>query len=95
MSTLEFEAILGIRPEDIASKEAGKIIEDKSKVFSLFIDQAELLGNEYYIYSKLDDKRVIAKVSANEDVQTKVDKDFVINLKNIHLFDKDSEKRYF
>ena len=91
----EFDAILGVRPEDIVSDTAAKIIEDKSSLFPLFINQAELLGNEYYIYSEINNVKVIAKVSANEEVTPKVDKKFAINLKNIHLFDKVSEKIYF
>ena len=90
-----FDGVLGVRPEDIVSSKASKIIEDRSKLFKLFVNQAELLGNEYYIYSTLDEKKIIAKVSANEEVNTKQDYEFAINIKNIHLFDKDSEKRYF
>lgn len=91
----EFEALLGIRPEDIVSKKASQIIENASDPFSLLVNQAELLGNEYYIYSELDGEKVIAKVSANEEVNVNENMEFAINLKNVHLFDKDSEKRYF
>lgn len=94
-SNKELDALLGIRPEDIVSKKASQIIEHASDSFSLLVDQAELLGNEYYIYSELDNKKIIAKVSANEEVNTNEEMEFAINLKNIHLFDKDSEKRYF
>ena len=90
-----FDAILGIRPEDIVGETASKILDSSSKTFPLFIKQAELLGNEYYVYSEIDEKKVIAKVSANEEVTPKVEKKFAINLNNIHLFDKDSEKRMF
>ena len=90
-----FDGVLGVRPEDIVSSKASKIIEDKSDLFKLFVNQAELLGNEYYIYSTLDEKKIIAKVSANEEVNAKQDYEFAINIRNIHLFDKDSEKRYF
>ena len=90
-----FNALLGVRPEDIVSENASKILESASKTFPLFINQAELLGNEYYIYSELNEKKVVAKVSANEEVEPKTEKKFAINLNNIHLFDKDSEKRYF
>ena len=88
-------AVLGIRPEDIVSAKASKILEDASELFPLMVNQAELLGNEYYIYSTINEKKVIAKVSANEEVTPKEEMKFAINLNNIHLFDKDSEKRYF
>ena len=95
LKSLSFDALLGVRPEDIVSKDASKIVKNKSGLFSLFVKQAELLGNEYYIYSEIDNKKVIAKVNASEDVKTKVDMEFAINLDNIHLFDKESEKIYF
>ena len=91
----KFDAILGVRPEDIISQKASKIIEHASDIFPLFINQAELLGNEYYIYSTLDEKKIVAKISANEEVNAKEEQQFAINLDNIHLFDKNSEKRYF
>lgn len=95
LSTMCFEATFGVRPEDIVSKEASKIIKNKSDSFKLFVNQAELLGNEYYLYSEINGVKTIAKASANEDIKTKEDKEFAINLDNIHLFDKESEKIYF
>ena len=95
LDEMRFQAILGVRPEDIVSEQSSKLIKDKSALFPLFVNQAELLGNEYYIYSNINNKKVIAKISANEDVKVKEERKFAINLKNIHLFDKISEKRYF
>ena len=95
LSSMNFDAVLGVRPEDIVSKEASKIIKNKSNLFKLFVNQAELLGNEYYLYSEINKVKTIAKISANEEIKTKEDKEFVINLDNIHLFDKESEKIYF
>ena len=91
----QIDGILGVRPEDVVSKKARMILDASSDLFNLFINQAELLGNEYYAYSMLDEKKIIAKVSANEELEPKKEYEFAINLKNIHLFDKDSEKRYF
>ena len=91
----EFEAVLGVRPEDLVSEKASKILDHVSSSFELKIMQAELLGNEYYAHSLLDEKKIIAKVSANEEVNTGDDMKFAINLDNIHLFDKDSTKRLF
>ena len=91
----KIEGIIGIRPEDIVSQKTSKIIENASEIFPLFINQAELLGNEYYIYSTIDNKKVVAKVSANEEVNPKAEMKFAININNVHFFDKDSEKRYF
>jgi len=95
LTSMNFDAVLGVRPEDIVSKEASKIIKNKSNLFKLFVNQAELLGNEYYLYSEINNVKTIAKISANEEIKTKEDKEFAINLDNIHLFDKESEKIYF
>lgn len=95
LTNKEFEAILGIRPEDLVSEKASKILDSVSKTFKLTIMQAELLGNEYYAHSLFDDKKIIAKVSANEDVKEGEEMKFAINLDNIHLFDKESTKRLF
>ena len=95
LNSLVFDAKLGVRPEDIVSEIAGQIIKNKSPLFPLYINQAELLGNEYYVYSQLDGKKIIAKISANEDVKSKEENKFAININNIHLFDKDSEKILF
>lgn len=90
-----FEAVLGVRPEDLVSEKASQILDHTSNPFVLRINQAELLGNEYYAHSLLDDKKVIAKISANEEVNTGDEIKLAINLDNIHLFDKDSTKRLF
>lgn len=90
-----FEVKLGIRPEDIVSKETSKIYKHISDEFKLFIDQAELLGNEYYLYSELDNKKLIAKANANEEVKEKSEMTFVMNMDRIHLFDIKSDKLYF
>ena len=90
-----FEGTLGIRPEDIVSEKASAIIDNKSGLFDLFINQCELLGNEYFIYNISEETKIIAKVSANEDVKAKTTMKFAINIDNIHLFDNESGKRLF
>ena len=89
------ELYLGVRPEDIVSKDMSKIIEHHSNLFKLFINQAELLGNEYYVHSSIDEDKVVAKVNANEETEAKTSKEFAINTDKIHLFDKESTKAYF
>lgn len=91
----KFSAILGVRPEDIVSLKASKLIDNKSDLFSIKAMQVELLGNEYYIHSEIDSKKLIAKVSANEDVENQETLQFALNLDKIHIFDKESTKRLF
>ncbi|MCR4561862.1 MAG: ATP-binding cassette domain-containing protein [Bacilli bacterium] len=90
-----FDAVLGVRPEDIVSLNASQILKNVSKPFTQHIEIAELLGNEYYAYSNLGEKRLIAKVSANEDIEPNSDIEYVYNLDKIHLFDIESTKRMF
>ncbi len=59
------------------------------------IDIAELLGNEYYAYSMFDEKKLVAKISANEEIEANMDVEYVLNLDKIHLFDVSSTKRIF
>lgn len=95
IQSLSFDVYLGVRPEDIVSEKAASLLKRKSDPFSMYLDQVELLGNEYYVYSKIDGKKIIAKISANEEVEAKKEQSFHINLDRIHLFDIESEKRYF
>ena len=95
LTSKEFKAKLGVRPEDIVSKQTSKIYKNVSKEFKLSIKQAELLGNEYYLYSELDGKKLIAKANANEEVKEKEEMTFVLNQDRIHLFDEKSDKYYF
>ena len=91
----EYPAILGVRPEDIVSLKSAKLLDKVSKPFKQHINIAELLGNEYYAYSELDGKKLIAKISANEQVEPNTDIEYAINLDKIHIFDIDSTKRMF
>ncbi len=91
----EYNGIIGVRPEDIVSEKASKLIDHKTDLFMIKAKQVELLGNEYYVHSEIDNKKIIAKVSANEEVEANTDIAFALNLDKIHLFDKDSTKRLF
>ena len=95
LSSESFDVKLGVRPEDIVTEEASKIYKNISKTFELKIEQAELLGNEYYLYSSISDKQIIAKANANEDIKEQSTMKFVLNLDRIHLFDTKSSKSYF
>ena len=95
LSSESFDVKLGVRPEDIVTEEASKIYKNISKTFELRIEQAELLGNEYYLYSSISDKQIIAKANANEDIKEQSTMKFVLNLDRIHLFDTKSSKTYF
>ena len=95
LETGEFEAIMGVRPEDIVTKKNSTILEHVSEGFKGYIRYAELLGNEYCLYFNYGDLKQISKISANEEIESKTEVEFFINTDSIHLFDTLSTKRIF
>lgn len=77
----------GIRPEDIVANNAIKLLDNHSSVYEDTIIFAELLGNEYYVHTKIKDKILVSKVSANVDVEVNTTLSLAFNLDHIHLFD--------
>ena len=95
LETGEFEAIMGVRPEDIVTKKNSTILEHVSEGFKGYVRYAELLGNEYCLYFNYGDLKQISKISANEEIESKTEVEFFINTDSIHLFDTLSTKRIF
>ena len=85
----------GVRPEDVVTLDASSLIDNKSASFSLVVNFAELLGNEYYIYSNIGDNKVVAEVDANKMIEKSSNIEVVYNLDHIHLFDPLSTKIIF
>ena len=86
----DFDVLFGVRPEDIYicdAKEKGAI--------ELTAEVVELLGSEYYVYSKIGDQRIVLKVPSNLRIELN-DKIYVrFNMDRIHLFDNFSERALF
>ena len=83
--------LLGIRPEDIHfSNETNFNLSNKLVLKPYFI---ELLGSEYYIYFRINNEKVIMKMSVN----TIVNKDDILNiafdLNKLKIFDSVSGER--
>ena len=85
----------GVRPEDVITNENIALIKNPSPKFSLNVSLAELLGNEYFVYSKIGDAKFVSKVSANQMVEKNDVIEASFNLDNIHIFDPISTKRIF
>ncbi|KAB3534096.1 sn-glycerol-3-phosphate ABC transporter ATP-binding protein UgpC [Alkaliphilus pronyensis] len=88
------EVIMGIRPEDIHNEKA--IIEKHIDcTVEGKIEVSELMGAEVYLYLKVGDQSVTARVGAN----TKAQPDSIVRLaldpEKIHIFDKESELAIF
>ncbi len=79
--------ILGIRPENMSvSKEKGE------NVIKLHIDIAEMTGADYFLYGKLNNKKIIANVASNQNIQSEKDYLIKLDIDRIHIFDKINER---
>ncbi|MDD3050930.1 MAG: sn-glycerol-3-phosphate ABC transporter ATP-binding protein UgpC [Candidatus Cloacimonetes bacterium] len=78
------EVVLGIRPEHISlSKELDLRAE---------VEVVEPMGNEIFIYCKMNNQKLLARVSTREIPQSGEIIFFKVEKDNIHIFDKQSEK---
>jgi multiple sugar transport system ATP-binding protein len=82
------DVIIGIRPEDLLIAEKG----DKENTFDIYIDIAEMTGSDFYLYGSLNDKKIIAKVPSNQNIESDKKYNFKINVDRIHIFDKINER---
>lgn len=82
-NTKNTKVILGIRPEDFSSTFSS---EENIKI-TVNIELAEPLGNETYIYFKIDDNQLIARINVDKELKVGTQIDLQINQSKIHLFD--------
>jgi len=90
------EVTLGIRPKDIFPKEE---LLDNMKDFvgelKAPIDFIELMGSETFLHFKVNDALAVARVSANARYSMGDTVELYVDLRNIHVFDKETEQAYF
>jgi len=90
------EVTLGIRPKDIFPKEE---LLDNMKDFvgelKAPIDFVELMGSETFLHFKVNDTLAVARVSANARYSMGDTVELYVDLRNIHVFDKETEQAYF
>ena len=82
---------LGIRPEDIHSKNFQPAEITPSPV-DAEVEVIELMGNEIVAYLKAGDQNFVARVDPRSDFKVGDKANMVFNIENIHLFDKDTEE---
>ncbi len=80
------EVVLGIRPENISITE-----ESRGNCFELYVDIAEMTGSNYYLYGKIGNQKIIAKISSNHSVKKDKIYKIFIDTERLHIFDKVSE----
>ena len=85
----------GVRPEDVLTEEISLLVDNKTQAFKKDIDLSELLGNEYFIYVTFNGQKMVAKATANKEINETEKISLCFNLNKIHVFDKTSTKRIF
>lgn len=84
------EVVFGIRPEDLHS-EVRFCLADNSNKTDLYVDIAEMMGSEIYLYSNIGEKRVIAKVPSSERIRSNQDVTLFIDVEKAHIFNKETQ----
>lgn len=87
----KFDVLLGIRPENINKVGLSTDAVRLSDPMNVEVIVAELLGQEYFIHSKIGDERIISKVSSITTINNHDLIDLCFDLDHVHLFDADSE----
>ena len=77
----------GIRPEHIDLERNKVLFAHPSKEFSLDVEIAELLGNEYYLHCTLLGTDFIARINNDKSIKQGEKVTFVFNVDRIHIFD--------
>jgi multiple sugar transport system ATP-binding protein len=83
--------IFGIRPEDIHDPDFAPPGIEAQPVEGM-VDVTELMGNEVFVYVQSGEHTFIARVDPRTRFKMGSKGLFSFNMKNMHLFDKDTEK---
>ncbi|MCD8511164.1 MAG: sn-glycerol-3-phosphate ABC transporter ATP-binding protein UgpC [Bacillus sp. (in: Bacteria)] len=86
------EIILGIRPEDIHD-EPVFLEASENSTFEAYIDVAELMGAETFLYSKVGGQDFIARVDSRTDISGGDTLTMAFDMNKCHFFDPESELR--
>jgi multiple sugar transport system ATP-binding protein len=86
------EIILGIRPEDIHDEPAFINASPDTKI-TAFVDVAELMGAESYLYSKLKEQDFVARVDSRSDIIGGENLELAFDMNRTHFFDVETELR--
>lgn len=82
------EVIIGIRPEDIHNDGLEKY---PNSVVEGIVEVTELMGSEIYLYTKIADNSLTARIGANANVKPNSKLNLVINPHKVHIFNKETE----
>ena len=85
------EVVLGIRPEDLHDPNFIPPGVDQQSLIEAKVDVMEMMGNEVFVYLKVGDRSMIARVDPRTDYKVGDTIQVSGNTDNLHLFDKDTE----
>jgi len=78
---------LGIRPEDLTN-----VPREDSPQIEVRVEVVEILGSDQFLYGKVGEDDVIARVDPQFDVSVGDRVKLSVNMRRLHLFDAESEK---
>jgi multiple sugar transport system ATP-binding protein len=85
------EVVFGVRPEDIHDRQYAPPGITAAPV-TVEVDVTELMGNEIFVYLLTGPKSFIARVDPRTQARIGQDLDVVMNMDNVHLFDRQTER---
>jgi multiple sugar transport system ATP-binding protein len=56
------------------------------------VDVTELMGNEIFVYLLIGQKQFISRMDPRTSARVGKQMDVVVNMDNVHLFDRDTEE---
>ena len=83
--------VLGIRPENISDKE-DFLAKNQDHIIKSRIKVREMLGAEIFLYFDVNGVQMTARVEPDSPLMTGDEATFALDMRKIHLFDKETEK---
>ena len=90
INSMNFDVLLGIRPEDVALASS-----KKENVFEVKADMVELLGSEYFVHTEFAGQKFVFKTGNDKVIKTGDNVLIEFKMDKIHLFDVDSKMSIF
>jgi multiple sugar transport system ATP-binding protein len=85
------QLVLGTRPEDIHDRDFTPP-GIRAEPMTCKVDVTELMGNEIFVYLLTGQKQFIARVDPRTKATIGAELNVVVDMDNIHLFDRDTEE---
>jgi multiple sugar transport system ATP-binding protein len=85
------QVIFGTRPEDVHDRQFVPT-GIRAEPMTCTVDVTELMGNEIFVYLLIGQKQFIARMDPRTSARVGQEMDVVVNMDNVHLFDRDTEE---